>query len=83
MTDKYSLRNIMQRYIDSEKLPYPIRSIGELIASGAFSRTSFDELMQTKELLNAVNLKETLLDLTLIFTRECVKDHDLSEAEIA
>lgn len=79
----YSLRDVIQRYLDSEKLSDPIRSIGELIASGAFSRASFDKLMQTEGLLGAPNLKETLLDLTLVFTRECVEDHELSEAEIA
>lgn len=80
--DKNSLRAVIRRYIDSGKLPYPIRSIGELISSGTLSRTSFDELMQTKELLSAPSLKETLLDLTLIFMRECVKDHNLSEVEM-
>ena len=83
MTDKNSLRDVIRRYLDSEKLPDSIRSIGELITSGSFSRTSFDELMQTEGLLRASNIKETLLDLTLIFTRECVEDHYLSEVEIA
>ncbi len=39
--------------------------------------------MQTEGLLGAPNLKETLLDLTLVFTRECLEDHELSGAEIA
>lgn len=82
MTDKYSLREAFRRYLDSEKLSGPIRSIGEMIASGAFSRASFDELLQTEGLSAAPNLKETLLDLTLAFTRQCVEDHKLSEAEI-
>lgn len=83
MADNNSLRDVIRQYLDSEKVPDSIRSIGELIASGEFSCASFDELMQTEGLLGAPNLKETLLDLTLIFTRECVKDHYLSEVEIA
>lgn len=83
VADKNLLRNVIRRHLDSEKLPDPIRSIGELIASDALSRASFDELMQTEELLGAPNLKEALLDLTLVFMRECVEDHDLSEEEIA
>ena len=82
MADKYSLREEFRRYLDSEELSGPIRSIGELIASGAFSRASFDELMETGGLSGAPNLKETLLDLTLVFTRKCLEDHELSEAEI-
>lgn len=82
MTDKYSLREVFRRYLDSEELPGPIRSIGKLIASGAFSRESFNELMQTEVLSGASNLKETLLDIILVFTRTCVEDHKLSEAEI-
>jgi len=83
MADKNSLRDVIRRYLDSEKLPDPIRSIGELITSDALSRASFDQLMQTEGLLGAPNLKETLLDLTLVFTRECLEDHELSGAEIA
>lgn len=83
MTDKITLRDVIRRYLDSEKLPEPIRSIGELIASGALSRASFDELIQTEGLLGAPNLKESLLDLTLVFTRKCVEDHNLSEVEMA
>lgn len=83
MSDKNTLHDVIRRYLDSEKLPYRIRSIGELITSGSFSRASFDELMQTEGLLSAPNLKETFLDITLVFAHECVKDHDLSEIEIA
>lgn len=83
MADKNSLRDVIRRYFDSEKLPDSIRSIGELIASDKFSRVSFEELMQTEGLLRAPNLKETFLDLALVFTRECVEDHYLSEMEIA
>lgn len=83
MDDKNSLRDVIRRYIDSGTLPDSIRSIGALIASDNFSRASFDELMQTERLLGAPNLKETLLDLTLVFTRKCVEDHYLSEVEIA
>ena len=83
MNDKNSLHDVIRRYLDSEKLPDSIRAIGELIASDEFSRASFNELMQTEKLFNAPNLKETFIDLTLIFTRECVKDHYLSEVEIA
>ena len=82
MTNKYSLREEFRRYLDSEELSGPIRSIGKLIASGAFSRASFDELMETEGLSGAPNLKGTLLDLTLAFTRKCVADHKLSAAEI-
>lgn len=82
MTDKYFLREVFRRYLGSEKLSGPIRLIGELIASGAFSRASFDELLDTERLSGAPHLKETLLDLTLVFTRECVQDHELSEAEM-
>ena len=82
MADKHSLRDVFRRYLDSGKLSGPSRSIGELIASGTFSRKSFDNLMETEGLSGAPNLKETLLDLTLVFTRECVEDHQLSEAEI-
>lgn len=82
MADKHSLRDVARRYLDSEKLSGPIRLIGELIASGAFSRASFDGLMKAEGLSGAPNLKEILLDLTLVFTRDCVEDHELSEAEI-
>ena len=82
MAVKYSLRQVARRYLDSEKLSGPIRLIGELIASGAFSRASFDGLMKAEGLSGAPNLKEILLDLTLVFTRDCVADHELSEAEI-
>ena len=82
MADTYSLRDVFRRYLNSGKLSGPSRSIGELIASGTFSRESFDDLMKTEGLSGAPNLKETLLDLTLVFTRECVEDHELSEAEI-
>lgn len=83
MADTYSLREVFRRYLDSEELSGPVRTIGELIASGSFSRANFDELMRIEGLLGAPNLKETLLDLTLVFTRKCVEDHELSEAEIA
>lgn len=82
MADTYSLREVIRRYLDSEKLSGPMRSICSLIASGAFSRESFDELMATEGLSSAPNLKETLLDLILVFTRECVEDHELSNAEM-
>ena len=83
MTDKNSLRDVIRRYLDSEKLSDSIRAIGELIASDKFSRASFEELMQTEGLLGAPNLKVTLLDLTLVFMRACVDDHYLSKVEIA
>ena len=82
MADKHSLRDVFRRYLDSGKLSGPCHSIGELIASGTFSRESFDNLMETEGLSGTPNLKETLLDLTLVFTRECVEDHELSQAEI-
>jgi hypothetical protein len=83
MADNNSLRDVIRHCLDSEKLLDSIRSIGELIVSDKFSRASFEELMQTKELLGAPNLKEALLDLTLVFMRACVEDHYLSEMEIA
>lgn len=83
MTNKNSLRDVIRRYLDSEKLPDAIRSISELIASEKFSRASFDELIQTEELLRVPNLKEALLDLTIAVTRECVENHYLSDVEIA
>ena len=82
MADKYSLRDVARRYLDSEKLSGPISLIGELIASGVFSRASFDGLMKAEGLSGAPKLKEILLDLTLVFTRDCVEDHKLSKAEI-
>ncbi len=82
MTDKISLREVFRRHLDSEELSGPVRSIGELIASGAFSRASFDGLIEAEGLSGTPNLKETLLDLTLACTRKCVEDHKLSEAEI-
>ena len=63
MTDKFSLREVFRRHLDSEEVSDPIRSIGELIASGAFSRPSFDGLIKTEELSGTPNLRETLLDL--------------------
>lgn len=83
MADKNSLRDVIRRYLDSEKLPDSIRLISELIASEKLSRASFDELIQTEELLRVSNLKEALLDLTLIFARQCVENHCLSDVEIA
>lgn len=83
MADNNSLRGVIRHYLDSEKLPDSIRSIGELIVSDKFSRESFDELMQAEGLLAAPNLKEILLDLILVFMRACVEDHYLSEIEIA
>lgn len=83
MNAKNSLRDVIRRHLDSGTLPDSIRSIGELMASDNFSRASFDKLMQTERLLSVPNLKETFLDLTLVFARKCVEDHYLSEVEIA
>ena len=83
MDDKNSLRDVIRQYLDLETLPDSIRSIGELIVSDNFSRANFDELIQTKRLLDDPNLKEALLDFILVFTRKCVEDHYLSEVEIA
>jgi hypothetical protein len=81
MPHKNSLQEVFRRYLESERLPDATRSIVELIASGGLSRASFDKLLQSRELLSAPNLKEILLDLTLVFTRECLADHELTEAE--
>lgn len=78
----YSLREVFLRYLDSNKLSGAMGSICSLIASGTLSRASFDELLAAQGLSGAPNLKETLLDLVLVFTRECVKDHELSKAEM-
>ena len=83
VNDKNTLLDVIRRYLDSEKLPDLIRSIGELITSGEFSRASFNELIQTEGLLGTLNLKETLLDITLAFTRKSVEDHYLSKEEMA
>jgi hypothetical protein len=83
VAETYSLREVFRQYLDTEKPTGPICAIGKLIASGAFSRASFDELAQTKDISGAWNFQETLLDVALIFTQKCVDDHELSEAEIA
>ena len=82
MTDRFFLRDVFREHLDSEALTGPIRSIAQLIASGELSRDSFDGLIEAKGLSGTPDLKEILLDLTLIFTRKCVEDHKLSEVEI-
>jgi hypothetical protein len=82
MADKISLQHVFQRHLDSQELPAAIRSVVQLIASGALSREGFDRLLETEQLSNVPLLKESLLDLILLFTRECIQDHELSTSEI-
>ena len=82
MADKYSFHEVFRRYLDSERISGAMRPICSLIASGAFSHASFDKLIANEGLSGAPNLKETLLDLILVFARECVEDHELSRAEL-
>ena len=83
MTKIYFLGDVFRQYLDSESLPDQTRAIGELIVSGNFSRESFDELALSMKLSGTRILKETLLDLTLVYARKCVEDHELAEAEMA
>lgn len=83
MTKIYSLDEVFRQYLDSETLPGQTRLIGELVVSGNLSRESFDELALTMKLSRTRILKETLLDLTLVFARKCVENHELAETEMA
>lgn len=82
MTDTFSRSEVFRRYFDSKELSVPVRSIVELLASDTFSSDSFDRLIQSEALPRNLNIQETLLDLALVFARQCVDDHRLSEAEI-
>ena len=83
MANPHSIQDVFQQHLDSEELPEPIRKIAKLIASGELSRGSFDELMASEGLSAPSHLKESLLDLILVFARKCIQDHELSEKEMS
>jgi len=83
VTKTYSLGEVFRQYLDSEAISEKIRTIGELIVSGNLSQESFDALARAMEKAGTRILKETLLDLTLVFARKCVENHELAESEMA
>ena len=83
MANQHSIQDVFQQYLDSEELSEPIRRVAKLIASGALSRRSFDELMASEDFSASSHVKESLLDLILVFARKCIQDHELSEEEMS
>ena len=81
MTKIYSLAEVFRQYLDSEAVSDQIRAISGLIVSGRLSRESFDGLARAMEKSGTRILKETLLDLTLVFAQKCVENHELAEGE--
>ena len=82
MANNHSLQEVFKKYLESEQLPELNRRIAGLIAAGALSRAGFDELIASADFSVCPGLKETLLDLTLVFIHKCVQDHELSDQEM-
>ncbi len=82
MSEPKSLRAVFQEYVESGQVSGPARSIANFLASGAKSRAEFAKFVSAEHLSSESDLKGILLDLVVIFTYECTKDHELSREEL-
>jgi hypothetical protein len=80
--ESYTLFEVFAQYIISHQPSGPIAEVADLLASGDFSKSAFDELCSELAVQQSPTFREELLDLLLFYIKLCLKDHKLTAEEM-